>query len=223
MRKNLTMTLAVLALSTAIAVSGKPAMAETLLAKRGAWTAYVTRTNTGPACGMSVSNENQSIQIKWFEGTDYATIQLFKRGWKIPAGTNVNIEVGFDGGSFATGPTKGFPSESVPNTSFLEFYIGDADQLKDFMQQFRDANKMWIKFPDGNEAPWVADMAGSRDISNEWASCVHELKRINTQPYGKPPATSSTQPFGKQPESQPFDTKKKPATPAASSTTERGA
>ena len=29
MRKNLTMTLAVLALSTAIAVSGKPAMAET--------------------------------------------------------------------------------------------------------------------------------------------------------------------------------------------------
>ena len=31
MRKNLTMTLAVLALSTAIAVSGKPAMAETSL------------------------------------------------------------------------------------------------------------------------------------------------------------------------------------------------
>jgi hypothetical protein len=89
------------------------------------------------------------------------------------------------------------------------------------MDEFSGASTMWVKFPDGNEAPWVAPMEGSRKAAATFARCVlgvAEAKKTNpTQPHNNAPATS--QPFGKQAPTQPFE--RKPVT--APQAGERGA
>lgn len=214
MRKNITMTLAVLALSTVIAVSGKPVMAETRnLAKSGAWSAYIAKTKPEGtmACGMGVYGPTQSVQIKWFEGVGAITVQVFKDGWRIPEGTNATVELGFDDTSFGSGNAVGF--KAVNGMSYLAFNLEGYDLIKPFIREFKEADKMWLKFPEGNEKPWNVDMAGSRKMADVFMGCISELEKAKpTQPYGKQPETS-----------QPFDLEKKPATPTASSATERGA
>lgn len=195
-RKVLATTLAALMLSTTMASAVD-------IVRSGVWTSYMaSNKDKGPICGMRVENANnsQAIHIKWFQNQRKIYIQAFKTTWKIPNDTDVHVEVGFDDDLFGDTTAVGYRDKKF---SYVEFHIDDAEITKAFMGQFQEANKMWLKFPDGNEEPWVADMKGSREISVSFMNCIAGLAKRDTQPYGKQPDTSSTQPFGKSPAAQP--------------------
>jgi hypothetical protein len=160
---------------------------------------------------MSVYNKDysQTVMVKWFQGLKTPSIQVMKKSWQIPVGTKINITVGFDKDEYGSGIGTSFVVGST-GTNGVAVTLAETSAA-DFIEQFQAADKMWIKFPDGNETPWIADMTGSRIVGNAFLRCVNELNRNYTQPYGNPPS-SGTQPY-RQP-----DTNKLP-TP----TMERGA
>ena len=189
--------LAALALSTAIAA---PAVAGgngiTTLTRSGAWEAFFTKADTGQyTCGMSVYNKDmtQTVMVKWFQGFKAPTVQVMKRSWQIPEGTKINIVIGFDKDEYGSGTATSFIVGSS-RTNGLAVTLAETSAA-DFIEQFQAADKMWIKFPDGNETPWIADMTGSRIVGNAFLRCVNELNQNYTQPYGKQPESSGTQPY----------------------------
>jgi hypothetical protein len=65
------------------------------------------------------------------------------------------------------------------------------------MHEFGEANVMWVQFKAGNEAPWTADMKGSREASRAFQGCTDLMRKKfppATQPYGNQPQAS--QPYG---------------------------
>jgi hypothetical protein len=221
-RRLAMVAVAALALSAAIAVSGKPAIAGDFY-RSGYWTAYYEpKSNAGNAvCGMKTGSANDmSIHIKWFAGEKGITIQTFKGNWRIPKGQKVKVNVGFDKTQVGTATATGdMIYGSNYQIGLLSFTIDTSlEDIKEFLDEFMAANKMWIEFPNGNEKPWFADMTGSRDAATAFFKCV-KVVPVPTQPYGAPEAS---QPYGKQPAqqpTQPFERKPSPPTPAQ----ERGA
>ena len=192
--KTVTKILLAAAMSAAIAA---PAAAEiTTLARSGAWDAFYTKADSGQyMCGMSVYNKDitQSVQVKWFQGLKAPTLQVMKQSWRIPVGTKINVVIGFDKDEYGGGVATSFIVGSN-GTNGLAVMLAETSAAS-FIEQFQAADKMWIKFPDGNEKPWIADMTGSRIVGNAFLRCVNELNRDYTQPYGKQPDTSGTQPY----------------------------
>jgi hypothetical protein len=172
------------------------------------WTTSWGYSNSGKLmCLMDVYNppRTQYLMIKWFQGNDRIVFQAYKKTWRIPSGTSIHVELGFDRNAFATATAFGGMNKSGQK-GMVEFYITDMTLAVDFIKKFRDANQMLIKFPDGNETPWVANMTGSRAVGIAFSKCVASLKDQPTwppspsQPYGNAP----TQPFNSAAPTQPF-------------------
>lgn len=201
MRKDIAATLAVLALA-AVAVSAKPAAAGVRpFAREGAWTAITGISEDGkPMCGMYVLDRtaDRTVYFKNWQGNPYITMQVFKTSWRIPKGTEIKVRLLFDGKFFSEGTAIGRPMENNARNdgkSLVEIDIKDRDLMQRFASEFAEADKMVIDFPEGNEAPWEADMTGSRTIGNHFWNCVRNL-RPSTQPYGRQPE-AGTQPFNR--------------------------
>jgi len=187
--------------------------------RSGAWENYGGTTSDGqPICGMSISKPDVSmaLHVKWINGS--VGVQAFKETWHIPEGTQVPIELGFDknlwGRTIATGSAAGGREY---RWGTVTFGIVDAS-VNNFLEEFAHADKLWLRFTNGNETPWVADMVGSRNSVNSFKMCIGEMIKRNgtTQPY-----SSSTQPYESRSNgssTQPFDQTApivpKPVTPA---------
>jgi hypothetical protein len=69
----------------------------------------------------------------------------------------------------------------------LHLKIGDAADVRRFVDQFRTAAKLRVSFPGGSEREWVLSMDGSDTIARKFTECVAALRKK----YGGP----ATQPF----------------------------
>jgi hypothetical protein len=153
------------------------------------------------------SDVRASIMIKYILGNENLTVHVFKIGWRFPAEpVDFSISLGFDRDSFGQTIARG---GMIPKAGpMIEFKIANK-ATENFLNQFAEAEWMWIRFDEGTEKPWPAKMYGSRNAATMFRKCVINLiESRSTQPYGKPPATSpqATQPYGKG-GTQPFGSK----------------
>jgi S1-C subfamily serine protease len=181
--------------------------------RSGAWENYAGTSNKGvPICGMSIftRDTSMSLHVKW--SPDGVRLMAFKDSWRIPDGTDIPVEIGFDKNTWRSGTASG---ETVSNRRFTSGLVTvgiNDDLVDDFLGEFGNANKIWMRFTSGNETPWVADMNGSRNAAAAFRKCISWM--IN-KGYGAPP----TQPYGDSDTTQPFDSTApivpKPVSPAA--------
>lgn len=167
--------------------------------RSGLWEAYAgTDETNAPVCGISVSNTDKSLTVKVWPNTESITVLMVKSSWRIPDGTAVQVELGFDKNAWgSTSTAYGGTRDDAPGgkLGFVEVSIA-MSAAADFFENFTNANTMWLRFPGGNETPWFADMRGSRNVTKALLRCAKAMKGSTTQPFGKAPAT---QPFGQQP------------------------
>jgi hypothetical protein len=131
-----------------------------------------------------------------------ALLHAVKESWNIPSDTKMTIEIQFDRDTPYTG--NGFGKGTLVEATVQE-------NIRDFMAEFRDANHMYIRFPDGNEGYWTADMTGSEAIAGVFAKCIKSVGSA-TQPHAKakPKATqphsgkSHTSPSGNNKSGEPI-------------------
>lgn len=192
-------------LSTLLLTVALPGMASaTDIKKSGSWTAYkVERSSvTGnPLCGMYVNGSDKSLHVKWEYGKTEFWIMAWKRSWRIPQGTKMQIGLGFDKHEvvWTTTAQGGQTAEKyrAATGDYVEFIIPE-NFIKGFLHEFKGSLKMHLSFPSGTETKWSADMTGSDEIADAFVGCMQTL-RPPTQPYSSgAPSQPNTQPFGQQ-------------------------
>lgn len=177
----------------------------------GNWAAYAQTFagTSSPGCGMRSGPVAKQVHVKWFPGRDGLSVQIFKQGWRIPKGTKLTVHIGFDKSILGTAEEASGAMMDYSNggaIGVVSFHMTDPTLLDNFLNGFRDAERMWITFPGGTEAPWWLDMTGSGDVLKAFYRCITANDKNNSQPFGKPPETS--QPFGKtspQPAAKPYN------------------
>src|SRR3974390_396960 len=158
--------------------------------RSGAWSNYAGKSDQGRTlCGMSISarDASMSLHVKWVAGLG-VRIVAFKTSWRIPEGTELPVDVGFDKNVWRTITAGG---ETISNvignqryTSGMVTVILDDSLVDDFLGEFGNANKIWLRFTSGNETPWIADMSGSRNAAATFKNCISWMIRKG---YGAPP------------------------------------
>lgn len=193
-------------LAAALALSlSTPALAAMQEVRSGAWTTFGGLSTKGvPTCGMSVSGRDRNFYIKYQSSIDSTAIyfQMYRNTWHFGEGNDVPMKLGFDNGEpmlSGSAVTYGTPD----GRGYVEFHI-EGKLIGDFLHEFGEANKMWIRFDSGTEDGWVADMAGSRKAMQMFLGCISKMEKP-TQPFGE----SKAQPAP----TQPFGDKKVPTTP----------
>jgi len=190
MRKTLLLTASILALGSA-ANAGE--------VTTGRWTTYhMMTTDTGkPMCGMQsfwANSQGQRVGgffVKYVLGNANFTFQIAKTTWNFPRGdqsVNVPMTIGFDKNPAWTVTAHGYNMQ-VEGKYYptVEWYM-TPQKIEDFLGDFGNANAMWFKFEQGTEAPWVAQMEGSRTSAKYFRYCVSEMtKRYGSQPYAQTP------------------------------------
>jgi hypothetical protein len=164
------------------------------LSRKGAWATYVGPSDSGRTiCGMQITGRDVALYVKHTPG-DPLYIQIFKRGWNIPDGTDIPGYLSFDRDRF-TFEGKGGTDAQAGGFITVEIKPGTED---DFLSQMADASKMTVGFTAGTQPPLIADMNGSREAVNVFKWCSSEIDKL---------AEGAPQPFAKQPTPQPFGDK----------------
>lgn len=176
------------ALALLMTTSANAAMKEI---RSGSWTAYGGLSNSGtPTCGMTVTGGGRDFHIKYQPVGEGNAIffQMFKRTWRFGAGNEVPLVLGFDKNEMLKATATTFNVKDAGSS--VEFFIRDK-LIGDFLQEFGEADKMWIRFDAGNEEPWIADMVGSRNAMQMFKGCVSKMEKP-TQPFGTAPQASQS-------------------------------
>jgi hypothetical protein len=173
----------------------------------GNWRTYEAKsnTNTQPMCGMETRwNAGMAFFVKYFQGADTVTFQIMKTSWRFPKeGVEIPMTIGVDKNPILEGKAiAGYMSGNLP---IVEFSIRMSDQWPKFVEDFGEANQLWLRFETGNEPPWSMDMSGSRNAVAMMKSCIASINATYTRPYGH----SSTQPYG-NPGTQPVQPSQPP-------------
>jgi hypothetical protein len=187
--------------ATAASLLTTAAQAETkVTASAGNWRAWTGKSNESktPMCGLGIFMSDRSFMIKWLnDGDNKIFLHVIKLSWKIPAETEVPIELKYDEDDFTYGGTAWANGDNGFAINFQDDFVGK------FMREFRAAAHLYLSFPSGNEKPWALDMTGSRAIADVFAGCIQKLagtaptnRRQATQPFGKVQPTAPTQPHG---------------------------
>ena len=173
----------------------------------GVWTNFSGYGESGPVCGMNVQSHDRAIYIKYFGDKDILAVQFFKTTWRIPEGTKITVELGFDKNSWGT--NENAYGSTLEKGGMGEIYTEiNSDSFADFLEQVAAANTMWVQFPDGNEDRWNANMEGSRNSVNSFLKCIEVMKKVTTQPYANGSKSSQpSQPFSDSKSSEPFGAK----------------
>jgi hypothetical protein len=176
------------------------------LARSGAWTAYGGGSESGKAvCGVMVRGEDRSMHVKYFQGGNSLVIHVFKNSWNIPGGVEIPVDLAID-------QSPGWTARAVAlnNGRGIQFQIG-RDNLARFEALFRAGNAMRLRFMEGDEQPWVAQLRGSNQIMDAFVRCMRIINQDDgprrpaepTQPYlGGSNPSGPTQPFSGPPRSQ---------------------
>jgi hypothetical protein len=189
----------------------------------GNWKAFRETIGGKPVCGMSSrldGNSGSNFYLKYYYGNHHITGQVIKNSWQFPPvdGSDpiqIPLTVGVDGNPLLTGNAIGF-TQSVKWTDgktyqlpTLEFYITpEKTRIDQLLDDLSLANKLWLRFDEGSEKPWVLDMTGSAAVAMVFRSCTLELIRISNA--GSPPAT---QPYAQSKPVQPYGSNAAPTQP----------
>jgi len=205
-KRLLVVIAAALALTTAIAVSSKTAKAEARdYARSGMWTNYAGRTDAtnSPVCGMYTRNSehNMSLHIKLINGKIW--VAAFKSSWRFKEETPVKVDIAFDGTDWGDATARGY---MYGQSGVVAFSVRD-DSVASFLREVSEANKMMLRFPEGNETAWHANMEGSRAAINSLKDCGSRIgaDTAPSQPYKptQPTAQAPSQPYAaNSPQSQ---------------------
>jgi hypothetical protein len=185
-----------LATITAVLLSTTSAPATELM-QSGYWSTFTTYANSrdpqfngAAVCGTQTAygNGNAIVFVKYFHGRPGLAFQLFKPGWQgsyhIPMSIYLDRELAVS--AYAVG------SDVSSGMGMIEFTI-DGNGSISFLQQFADADWMWIRFDAGNEGMWLANMRGSRDAANSFVSCIDNVRNSPTEfSHPVPTANSGT-------------------------------
>jgi hypothetical protein len=153
----------------------------------GAWEAYEGTDDAGvPLCGVSNFGSDRGFMIKYWKGSAYLGIQIFKNNWSIPAGLKVSIALRFD-----SYPQWDTTEANVTPPNILQTRI--VGGIPQFLDEFAKSNNLYIYFPSGTEPPWQGGLTGTSVLTQTFARCILELQGqpVPTQPYSQAP----TQPF----------------------------
>jgi hypothetical protein len=164
--------------------------------RSGSWTTYKRLSDTGvPTCGTYVSGSDRDFYIK-YQPIDEGAIhfQMFKSTWRFGEGNEVPLVIGFDKNEMIKATARTYRHN---NTSLVEFELS-GQLATDFLHEFGEADRMWIRFDAGNEQPWVADMRGSRNAAKMLVGCIAELPKA-TQPFGATPSQPVDKPVKTEP------------------------
>jgi hypothetical protein len=162
-----------------------------------AWEPLAGRADNGtPMCGVQIQGPDKLFMVKWFQGHDALSIHMFKPSWNIPPGTIFKVSIQFSQMVPWEGTAIGIVGKG------LELRVPDA-AISKFLDELRLATSMVVRFPDGNEPPWIAIMTGNNAAVVKMAQCIQWTlhPQTPTQPYtsqAQPPA-APTQPFASQP------------------------
>lgn len=167
-----------------------PAVGRTTLERAGPWEAYFTVNEDGIAlCGVSQFSEPYGFMLKYSLGEAY--VHLSKTGWSVPASARMTLSFLVDGREVWTGWFKGTEMPKLIEGTFPR-----PDDAIRFIRTFAWGRRMVIRFNEGTEAPWIADLTGTLRVSRAFLGCALQLddRRKPTQPHRSlPPAPS--QPF----------------------------
>jgi hypothetical protein len=120
---------------------------------------------------------------------------VYKTSWSFPDGEDVPgpLVLGVDKNPLINATASGYYTDEAMRVPMLHFTIGKEMAL-DFLNEFGNANAMWLRFEQGNEQPWIADMRGSHNAAHVFLNCINEVdnRPAPTQPYSN---VKPTQPF----------------------------
>jgi hypothetical protein len=150
---------------------------------------HMERNNDGnPMCMMQsqISFGNSVtgwVMIKWTKGQLNPFIHLSKTNWHFPSDVQVPISVNLDRREF----TSVSRNQTTSKYSHLIAYVMK-EEGDGWLEAFASSDAMTITFRRGNEKQWSVKMAGSRDASKSFRSCLKLLES------GKSPAPDVTSP-----------------------------
>ena len=155
----------------------------------GSWRTFGGAAEDGTqVCGVITSGgEGRTFTIKYFEGTGYLAVQIFKDHWKIPDGQTIRIRI-------AMGSYTPWDITAQGAGNAIQFNV-PAEKIKEFISEFRLAPNGSIRFLDGNEGSWSMNLSGSNAAVGLMVECMRQLDARKSQPFNR----------SSQPPSQPFN------------------
>lgn len=136
-----------------------PAEGRATLERAGPWESYVTVNDRGVAlCGISQFSEPYGFMLKYSLGEAY--LHLSKTGWNVPASARMSLTFFVDGREVWTGRFSGTDTPRMIEGGFAR-----TDDAIRFIRTFAWGRRMVIRFNDGTEAPWTADLTGTLRVS----------------------------------------------------------
>jgi hypothetical protein len=179
--KRLMMTAAALALLTTAA------QADATLYNGKAWNTYYvsdTYDTHTPLCGIMAKLTDAvggSVMVK-YASTNGVTVQAWKQGWSMPAGTTVPFSTElYDKDSDITTPIDATEAKSLTDNggAFVTMKILSPDVPR-FIKAFGDADGMFFKFPYGTEPTWSIRMDDSRAAMKRFTACMQQIGWVGT-------------------------------------------
>jgi hypothetical protein len=142
------------------------------LAKAGGWEAFGGVTGGGQAvCGLSIETRKSWFSLKYFKGDKFLTVQLGDSEWSAKPGDKVTVSMRFDDGKPWRAEATAF---KLDEETALEFNV-DADNVGDWMTDFKDSDKLRIVFVDTKVPSWTADLDGTREVGEAMEDCVEAM------------------------------------------------
>jgi len=151
---------------------------------------HIARTADGnPMCMMSsqisfADGSTGFVIIMW--SREKPSIHLSKSNWHFPSDMQVPFSVNFDNGRRELFGVSRKPANPRSHSGIFTFI--SKDETDDgWLGDFASSETMTIKFRNGNEPQWSVKMAGSRDASKSFQSCIKILaETLATSPQPKP-------------------------------------
>jgi hypothetical protein len=150
---------------------------------------HIARNNDGnPMCMMSSQisfpgGATGSVMIKLVKGSPF--IHLTKTNWQFPTDMQVPFSINLDNGRHEFfGTSKKFPNFKF---NFIVTNVLKDEADNGWLDDFASSETMTINFRNGNEPRWSVKMAGSRDASKSFQSCIKTLaENAATSPQATP-------------------------------------
>jgi len=199
MKRHRTMiatVLAILATTTTAHAMSKPAM----FYNGKFWKTFGYARNSAdiPMCVMHSAGGASNFYVKWTPTAGMA-MEFWKASWRLPEGTEVPWSVDFvDDGTKAVSTITAKAGWTKANTHGIGtsvFMSVVAEDQREFLRLFGEADKVVIRFPEGDEPVWQVNMEGSRKAAVEFTACIQMVQQVISKQSTSP--VKPTSPVGK--------------------------
>jgi hypothetical protein len=173
----------------------------------GYWTTFAgVATDGKPVCGMSTDwsvggrgPTTGSFVIKYF-GRPGLVVHIGRDGWQVRYGQPVPVQIQIDQAPAMKIVAYGADKDQGV---LLEFVIKETDiwavtgkpAIGEFLNLLSSGRQITVSFPDGNEAPWVGQLAGATAALHSFDACVVTMNAASKGAPGTAQAPGTTQPF----------------------------